>query len=101
MSKPLFPLGRIFATPGALDLGVDFYPYLRRHQCGDWGELGDDDKAENNLSLKNGLRILSAYHTPDSVKFWIISEADRSSTTILLPNDYWPHWPDRRPAPAR
>lgn len=75
--QSLFPLGRILATPGALDLGVNFYPYLRRHECGDWGDLGDDDKAENDYSVENSLRILSAYHTLDKIKSWIISEADR------------------------
>jgi hypothetical protein len=85
---PLFPLGRILATPGALDLGVNFYPFLYRHQRGDWGDLVAEDKAENDYSVKQGLRILSAYHTPDGIKFWIITEADRSVTTILLPQDY-------------
>jgi hypothetical protein len=86
--QPLFPLGRILATPGALDLGVNFYPYLHRHQYGDWGDLEAEDKAENDYSVKNGLRILSAYQTPNGTKFWIISEADRSVTTILLPEEY-------------
>ena len=88
MSKPLFPLGLVLVTPGALFLGVSFCPFLRRHQCGDWGDLRDEDKAGNNYSVKNGLRILSAYHTPKGVKFWIITEADRSVTTILLPEEY-------------
>ena len=86
--QSLFPLGRILATPGALDLGVNFFPYLRRHQCGDWGDLDAEDKAENNFSVENGLRILSAYHTLDGIKFWIITEADRSATTILLPDEH-------------
>ena len=86
--QPLFALGRILATPGALGLEVIFYPYLRRHQYGDWGDLGKEDKAENDFSVANRLRILSAYHTPDGKKFWIITEADRSATTILLPSEY-------------
>jgi hypothetical protein len=86
--RPLFPLGQIVATPGALGLGVNFYPYLHRHRCGDWGELGNEDKAENDFSVAHDLRILSAYHTPDGVKFWIITEADRSVTTVLLPSEY-------------
>ena len=81
MQKPLFPLGQTLATPGALALGVDFSPYLLRHQCGDWGDLGKEDQAENDFSLVHGLRILS-------VKFWIITEADRSATTVLLPSEY-------------
>jgi hypothetical protein len=88
MLKPLFSLGQILATPGALALGVDFYPYLLRHQCGDWGDLGREDQAENDFSVTHGLRVLSAYHTPDGVKFWIITEADRSATTVLLPSEY-------------
>jgi hypothetical protein len=88
MQKPLFPLGQTLATPGALALGVDFSPYLLRHQCGDWGDLGEEDQAENDFSLVHGLRILSTYHTPDGVKFWIITEADRSATTVLLPSEY-------------
>ena len=86
--QSLFPLGRILATPGALDLDVNFFPYLRRHQCGDWGDLDAEDKAANNFSVENGLRILSAYHALDGIKFWIITEADRSATTILLPDEY-------------
>jgi len=86
--QPLFALGRILATPGALGLEVNFYPYLCRHQYGDWGDLGEGDKAENDFSVANGLRILSAYHTPDGEKFWIITEADHSATTILLPSEY-------------
>jgi len=88
MSKPLFPLGQILATPGACELDVNFFPYLLRHQHGDWGDLGEEDKAENNFSVQNGFRILSAYHTPDGAKFWIITEADRSATTVLLPSEY-------------
>ncbi len=86
--QPLFPLGRIVATPGALDLDVNFYPYLHRHQCGDWGDLGEEDKTENDFSVAHDLRILSAYRTPSGAKFWIITEADRSATTVLLPSEY-------------
>jgi len=88
MKMPLFPLGFVVATPGALDLGINFSPYLRRHQRGDWGDLDAEDKAENNFSVQNGYRILSAYYTPDGTKFWIITEADRSATTVLLPSEY-------------
>lgn len=88
MQKTLFPLGLVVATPGAIDLGINFSPYLHRHQCGDWGDLDAEDKAENNFSLQNGLRILSAYQAPDGAKFWIITEADRSATTVLLPSEY-------------
>lgn len=88
MQKTLFPLGLVVATPGALELGIDFSPFLRRHQCGDWGDLDADEKAENNFSLQNRLRILSAYHTPAGAKVWIITESDRSATTVLLPAEY-------------
>ncbi len=86
----LFPPGQIVATPGALELaeqGVDLLAYLQRHLCGDWGELCDEDKAENDFSLKNGFRLMSAYPTPCG-KLWIITEADRSATTFLLPEEY-------------
>jgi hypothetical protein len=88
MQKPLFSLGQVVATPGALHLGMNFYPYLPRHQCGDWGELDAEDKAENDFSIRNNLRLLSAYRAPDGTKFWIITEADRSATTVLLPSEY-------------
>jgi hypothetical protein len=88
MQKPLFPLGLVVATPGAIELGINLSPFLRRHQCGDWGDLDAEDKAENIFSLQNGLRILSAYQAPDGAKFWIITEADRSATTVLLPSEY-------------
>lgn len=88
MPKPLFPLGQVVATPGALDLGVNLYPYLRRHQCGDWGELDAEDRTQNDFSVRNGLRLLSAYRTPSGTRFWIITEADRSATTVLLPSEY-------------
>ena len=61
---------------------------LRRHLRGDWGELGAEDAQENERSLQDGCRLLSAYHTGNGTKFWIITEADRSVTTILLPEDY-------------
>ena len=59
-----------------------------RHATGDWGELDVHDRKENNFSLRSGYRLLSAYHTRSGRKFWIITEADRSSTTILLPEEY-------------
>jgi hypothetical protein len=82
-----FPLGRIVATRGALDLCLDLLPYLRRHVTGDWGNLDEEDMVENEFSVANGFRILSAYETP-SGKLWIITEADRSATTVLLPEEY-------------
>ena len=80
------------ATPGALEsLKVaqqNPVELISRHVKGDWGDLDEEDRQENELSLKQGFRILSAYTLPTGVKVWIITEADRSSTTILLPSEY-------------
>lgn len=92
MPEPRFPLGQVVATPGALEAltraGVVPEKYLARHVTGDWGTLSEEDCAENELSLREGLRILSAYVLPGETKIWIITEADRSATTILLPEEY-------------
>jgi hypothetical protein len=62
---------------------------LDRHRKGDWGEMAQEDKSENDLAVKAGnLRIFSAYETAGMPKIWIITEADRSATTILFPEDY-------------
>jgi hypothetical protein len=91
-TTPLFPLGRIVATPGALALleEVKKSPseFLSRHLRGDRGELCQGDKTENELSLKHGFRLLSSYRITDSDTLWIITEADRSVTTLLLPSEY-------------
>ena len=87
-----FALGQTFITPGAEEAlniaGETAIQFLRRHISGDWGELSEDDVHENELSLKEGFRLLSAYRTAKGQKIWIITEADRSSTTILLPSEY-------------
>jgi hypothetical protein len=83
----LFPLGQVVATPGALGLEVDFMPYLVMHQRGYWGDVGPEDWQENDLSVKQGFRILSAYETGNG-RIWIITESDRSVTTILRPDEY-------------
>ena len=87
----LFLLGQIVATPGALallsSLGLSPNTLLSRHANGDWGDLDDEDKAANDQALKDGDRLLSAYETPGG-KVWIITEWDRSVTTILLPSEY-------------
>ncbi len=90
---PLFPAGQIVATPAALALlgQVNKTPaeFLSRHLRGDWGDdLCQDDKTENELSLKEGFRLLSSYNVTDGEKLWIITEADRSVTTLLLPEEY-------------
>lgn len=92
-TTPLFSLGKIVSTPGALEAlsteGTSGLQLLHRHAAGDWGELCDDDKRENELSAQQGFRILSAYTLPRTgVKLWIITEADRSVTTFLLPDEY-------------
>ena len=90
--EPLFPLGYIVATPGALDAlaraNQSPQEFLNRHVTGDWGELGNEDKAENNYSLKHGFRILSSYKTAAGEKLWLITESDRSLTTLLQPDEY-------------
>ncbi len=87
-ATPLFRLGQVVATPGALDLGIDFRPFLAHHIRGDWGNVSNSDKGENDFSVMNGFRILSVYCSPDGTSFWIVTEADRSATTILLPDEY-------------
>ena len=64
------------------------FELLLRHVIGDWGDLDDEDKKENELSVKDGFRILSAYKLETGVKVWVITEADRSTTTFLLPSEY-------------
>ena len=87
-----FALGRTFITPGAEEAlqiaGQTAIEFLRRHMSGDWGELSDEDVKENEFSLRKGLRLLSAYQTGKGQKLWIITEADRSATTILFPEEY-------------
>lgn len=90
--RPKFPPGQIVATPGALHAleqsGDSAASFLRRHLSGDWGEVDAHDRAENERSLKDDCRLLSAYTLSDGTKIWIITEADRSSTCILLPEEY-------------
>lgn len=89
-TKTKFPLGRIVATPGVLDAIAkeDMGAALQRHSQGDWGELDKYDALSNDHSLETGGRLLSAYCSSQDVKFWIITEADRSTTTLLLPSEY-------------
>ena len=91
-----FALGQTYVTPGAEEAlmiaGQTGIEFLRRHMSNDWGglpyDLSDEDVRENELSLVEGFRLLSAYRTAKGQKLWIITEADRSSTTILLPDEY-------------
>jgi hypothetical protein len=89
---PKFSLGYVVATPGALAAFTqaqdNIRTYLSRYASGDWGEVSGEDAAENELSLLAGFRILSAYRIKDGARIWIITEADRSATTVLLPEEY-------------
>ena len=92
MSGIKFSPGSIVATPGALAAleasGDDPMAYLVRHLAGDWGDVDEDDRRENELSLIHGFRLLSAYTLKSGTKIWIITEADRTVTTVLLPEEY-------------
>ena len=87
-----FHLGGPSMTPGTqwalLENNVSLTEDLARHVRGDWGEVDTDDCAENNRCIQDGCRLLSAYHASNGVKFWIITEANRVLTTVLLPEDY-------------
>jgi len=91
-THPLFALGRVVATPGALDAlqnaNQQAREFLSRHSHGDWGDLTDEDWQENNFSVTRSLRLLSAYHLTSGETIWIITEADRSVTTLLFPSEY-------------
>jgi hypothetical protein len=80
------------ATPGALAAlernGQTPFAFLARHQTGDWGDLDAEDRRENERSMQCGFRLLSAYMLADGTRIWVITEADRSSTTLLLPEEY-------------
>ncbi len=84
------PLGQTVATPAALRAltQADIVAALRRHAAGDWGDVDADDRAANDDALRTGERLLSAYRTANGTAFWVITEADRTVTTVLLPDDY-------------
>ncbi len=93
--NPTFPLGQLVMTRGVNDMVANDEAFakfvtesLNRHVKEDWGDVGDEDRAENDLSLKEGFRILSTYKSGELPKIWIITEADRSATTILFPDEY-------------
>ena len=89
---PRFKLGRTVATAGAVALGVDLLPYLRKHHCGEWGDLSDDDKQANEDAVATDLRILSKYHVKDEAgrayPMYVITEHDRSLTSVMLASEY-------------
>lgn len=87
----LFPMGQIVATPGIMELvdkGLNIFVLLAMHNCGYWDEMDEEDQATNRWAVNNQGRILSAYTTEKFGKIWVITEADRSSTCILLPSEY-------------
>jgi hypothetical protein len=90
--NPLFEVGQTVLTPAALEAlqqsGISVASLLYRHQRGDWGGLENEDIARNNAALRLGSRLFSSYQITESIKIWVITEADRSVTTLLLPEDY-------------
>ena len=83
-------LGRVVATRGVLEQvpGVEIYAAVTRHSFGDWGIVCEEDRLQNDRAARNGERILSVYRSSEGVKFWVITEWDRSCTTVLLPEEY-------------
>jgi hypothetical protein len=92
ISHVKFSLGQLVATPGALtalkESGQCPWDFVVKHMAGDWGFVDEEDRAANDQALIDGSRLLSAYRTARNQKLWIITEADRSVTTILLPEEY-------------
>lgn len=86
-----FPLGRLFVTRGISDLidqGINIYTFLKRHVNADWGDICEADKTLNDLAINSNDRLFSSYQVHPELKIWIITEADRSATTMLLPSEY-------------
>jgi hypothetical protein len=92
LRKPLFDLGQLVATPGALAAleksGQSAMEFLSRHVTGDWGEIPEEDRKENQFSLEKGFRLMSSYRTTANDVVWVITESSRSHTTLLLPEEY-------------
>ncbi|MBO2984115.1 hypothetical protein [Burkholderia pseudomallei] len=86
------PLGHLLATPAACAAlqaaGMSVFKLLNRHARGDWGDLPEEDRQQNDLAAVTGQRVLSSYPLPTGQKIWIITEWDRSATAVLLPDDY-------------
>ena len=91
-NSSLFPLGQVVATPGAIraleEASTGSNTLLRRHQRGDWGKLSVADKEMNEQAVEDRVRLFSSYELRTGKRVWVITEADRSSTTILLPSEY-------------
>lgn len=92
LPQPRLPLGRLLATPAAFEAlqtaGISIFALVNRHARGDWGDVSDEDRQHNDLAAIAGQRVLSSYRLPDGLNAWIITEWDRSATTVLLPDDY-------------
>lgn len=92
MSDPLFVLGQIVATPGALQALEEAeqtpLEFIQRHVAGDWSEMVEEDQEENRFSVEKGFRVFSSYTLSTGEKLWVITEWDRSVTTLLLPDEY-------------
>jgi hypothetical protein len=88
--RKLFPLGALVITSAASEAlpRVDVAHAFSRHAAGLWGDLSDEDRLANEMAVKHGGRILSAYSSTNGIKFWVITETDRSATTVLLTDDY-------------
>ena len=90
--RPLFPLGELVATPGALaalqKAGQSPAEFLSLHVRGQWGDISEEDRRENEYSLQHGFRLLSSYRTNANETIWLVTESDRSVTTLLLPSEY-------------
>ena len=92
IARPKFHLGKLVATPGAIEALAEAHQspmeFVARHIKGDWGDVCDEDRQANEDALQHGERLLSVYRTSKGVKLWVITEADRSSTCVLLPEEY-------------
>ncbi len=90
LANSKFPLGRLVATSNAVSQlsPADVAAGIGRHASGDWGEVCEEDHASNEEALVDGIRLMSVYTSSNGIKFWIITEWDRSITTVLLPEDY-------------
>lgn len=98
--QPLFPIGSVVATPASLKamahIGIQPLSLLHRHVCGDWGDIDPEDRQTNIAALAHGSRLMSSYklpagpeaHAGEAITVWLITEADRSVTTFLLPSEY-------------